>query len=106
MGFWREIGRPGAAIALLVTGAGGTAEPAEPLTVTQLGDPESELQISTASSNIGSPDRDIGNFSRAVSEAVRTQQQSIEVRCQSANKGTGPVATRWAWEARCRYQRY
>ena len=106
MGFGREIARLGAGIALLVTAAAVTAEPAEPLTVTQLGDPESKLQISTASSNIGAPDGDIDSFSRAVSEAVRIQQQSIEDRCQSANKGAVSIAARSAWDARCRYQRY
>src|SRR5205814_5001445 len=106
MGVGRNIGRSGAAIALLVTAAVSSAEPAEPLTVTQLGDPESKLQISTASSSIGGRDGDVDNFSRAVSEAVRTQQRSIETTCQSANRGIGPIAARWAWEARCRYRRY
>jgi hypothetical protein len=64
------------------------------------------LQISTASSNIGGPDGDIDDFSRAVSEALRQQQQSTEVRCPSANSVSGSIAARWAWEARCRYKRY
>ena len=106
VGYRRRIAQSGAGIALLLSAAARAAEPSEPLTVTKLGDSESKLQISTASSNIGGADGDIDNFSRAVSEAVRTQRQSIEATCQSANRGIGPIAARWAWEARCRYQRY
>ena len=106
MGVGRNIGRSGAAIALLVTAAVSSAEPAEPLTVTQLGDPESKLLISSASDNIGVPQGGTDEFGRAISEAVRTQRQSIEATCQSANRGIGPIAARWAWEARCRYRRY
>jgi hypothetical protein len=91
---------------LLVSAAASTAEPAEPLTVTKLGDPESKLLISSASDNIGVPQGDTDEFGRAISEAVRTQQQSIEARCQVTNRTTGPIAARWAWEARCRYRRY
>jgi hypothetical protein len=106
MGFGWEIGEAGAAIALLVTAAVGTAEPAEPLTVTRLADSESKLLISTASGDIGNPVTGADDFSRAVSDAVRNQQQSIAAQCQSANRATGPIAARWAWEASCRYRRY
>src|SRR5258708_6453081 len=106
VGFGRKIARAGAGVALLLSAAAVAAEPAEPLSVTKLGDPETKLQISTASDNIGAPDGDTDEFSRAVSEAVRAQQQSVEARCQSMNRPTGPIAVRWAWEARCRYRRY
>lgn len=106
MGFGWEIGEAGAAIALLVTAAVGTAEPAEPLTVTQLADSESKLLITTASGDIGNPVTGADDFSRAVGDAVRSQQQSIAAQCQSANRAAGPIAARWAWEAHCRYRRY
>ena len=91
---------------LSLSAAAVAAEPAEPLTVTKLGDPEARLQISTASDNIVTPNAHTGEFSRAISETVRAQQQSIEARCQSVDRASGPIATRWAWEARCRYRRY
>jgi hypothetical protein len=106
MGFGRKIWLSGAGIALLLIGAAANAEPTEPLTVTKLGDPEGKLLISTASDNIGVPQGNTDDFSRAISDAVRTQQQSTEAQCQSANRVTGSIAARWAWEARCRYTRY
>jgi hypothetical protein len=105
VGFGQKIWRAGAGVALLISAAAAAAEPAEPLTVTQLGDPETTLQISTFG-NVGGSDRDLGDFGRAVSEALRVQQQSIEGRCNSAHRNFGTTAARWAWEARCRYQRY
>jgi hypothetical protein len=106
VGCGRKIARFGAVLALALSGAVKAAEPAEPLTVTKLGDTETKLLISSASDNIGTPDGAAGEFSRAISETVRAQQQSIEARCQSADRASGPVAVRWAWEARCRYRRY
>jgi hypothetical protein len=105
MGFGQKIWRSGAGIPLLLTAAAASAEPAEPLTVTQLGDPETKLQVS-ASGTIGGQDGDIDSFSRAVGEALSLQQQSIDARCRSAPRNSGTIAARWAWEARCRYQRY
>jgi hypothetical protein len=90
---------------LLASAARGAAEPAEPLTVTRLGDSESKLLVATASGNIGNP-HGADNFSKAVSEAVRLQQQEIQAQCRSAKRGSGTVALRWAWEARCDYRRY
>jgi len=86
--------------------AGSAAEPAEPLKVTRLGNPESELQISAASDSIGSPDRDCDAVGRAVSDAIRAQQQSIQADCQAASTAKSSIAARWAREARCRYRRY
>jgi hypothetical protein len=106
MGFGRKLWRPGAAIVLLATAGVGAAAPFEPLIVTQLADPETKLQISTASEKSGAPDGDIGDFSRAISEAVRTQQQSVKARCKSANTVSRPIVARWAWEASCGYQRH
>jgi hypothetical protein len=107
MGYKREIGTMVLGLALLVGAAGATAEPTEPLTVTQLGDSEAKL-LTTVSASIAdsSADADIGHFGRAVSEAVREQQQSIEYRCRSSARGSGKVAARLAWEASCRYRRY
>ncbi|MEP6983789.1 MAG: hypothetical protein ABI853_09115 [Sphingomicrobium sp.] len=107
MGCKRKIDHVILGLALLVVGAGATAEPTEPLTVTQLGDSEAKL-LTTVSASIAdsSANGDTGNFGRAVAEAVREQQQSIEDRCRSKARGSGKVAARWAWEASCRYRRY
>jgi hypothetical protein len=91
---------------LLLSAAARASEPTEPLKVTRLGDPESELQISAASDNIGVPAGDRDAFGYAVSAAVRAQQQSMEAICQSIPTAKSSIAARWAWEARCRYRRY
>jgi len=91
---------------LLLCVAARASEPTEPLKVTRLGDPESELQISAASDNIGVPANDSDGFSRAVSAAVRAQQQSTQASCQSLPTASSSISVRWAWEARCRYRRY
>ena len=108
MGFKREAWRGIAAIAMLSVAAGAVADPHEPLAITQLPDSEFMLQPSPVS---GATDgavsaSDMDSFSRAINEAVHTQQQSIAAQCQSAPKATGTIAARWAWEAHCRYQRY
>src|SRR5438445_32118 len=95
VGYRRRIAQSGAGIALLLSAAARAAEPSEPLTVTKLGDSESKLLISSSSGNIGTPDGDTDEFSRAISEAVRSQQQSVEARCQSVDRASGPVAVRW-----------
>ena len=107
MGYKREIGHVVFGLALLAGAAGATAEPTEPLRVTQVGDSEAKL-LTTVSANIAdsSANADIGHFGRAVAEAVREQQQSIEDQCRSKARGSDKVAARWAWEARCRYRRY
>src|SRR3954447_26663419 len=99
-------GRTIAPLALVLSAAAGAAEPAEPLTVTRLPDAEKELLVSAASDNIGAPENDTGAFTRAISEAVRTQQQSTQANCESVRIAKSPIAIRWAWEARCRYNRY
>lgn len=90
---------------LLAGAARGIAEPAEPLTVTRLQDSESGLLVTIGPENVGKPDA-ADSFSRAISQAVRLQQQSIEAKCNSARPGTGAITVRWAWEASCRYKRY
>jgi hypothetical protein len=107
VGFRRKIAQSAATLALFLSAVARPAEPSEPLTVTRLGDPESKLLISSASDNIGTPVGDAaGEFSRVISETVRAQQRSIEARCQSVDRASGPIAVRWAWEARCHYRRY
>jgi hypothetical protein len=92
------------ALGLLLSAAVGAAEPAEPLTVTRLPDAEKELLVSAASDN--APESDSGQFSRAINDAVRAEQQSAQARCRSVPTASSPIAARWAWEARCRYKRY
>ena len=106
MGYRPKIARVGAALALVLSAAAGAAEPTEPLTVTRLPEAEGQLLTSESSDTVGSPDRDTGAFSRAVSEALRLQQQSMQASCQATPTAHSPVEARWAWEARCRYRRY
>jgi hypothetical protein len=105
MGFKRKLGRAAPILALLWSVAGAAAEPSEPLTITRLADSESKLLVSTSSPDARKPDGS-ADFSRAVGDALRNQQQSIEAQCQSAQRRSGPIAAQWAWEARCRYRRY
>jgi hypothetical protein len=91
---------------LLASAARGAAEPAEPLTVTRLGNSETDLLISAGSVKVDSRGPAADSFSEAVSKAVRLQQQAIQAQCRSANRGSGPIDVRWAWEARCDYRRY
>ena len=103
MGYLRTIARPCAPLALLLGTSVIAAEP-EPLTVTRLPDAEKLLLTSAASDS--TPEGDTSEFSRAVSEAVRVQQQSISANCRSAPAKNSSIAARWDWEARCRYKRY
>jgi hypothetical protein len=91
---------------LLLSGAARSTEPTEPLTVTRLGDSESELLVSAASGPTGNPGSGAGEFRSAITDALRAQQQSIQASCQSALTATNSIAVRWAWQARCRYKRY
>ena len=91
---------------LLADAALAVAEPAEPLTITRLGDSESQLLVFAGAAETRSPDSAAEGFSHAVTDALRTQQQSIEASCRGAPRGLGPIAAQWAWEARCRYRRY
>ena len=104
----REACRAIAGIAMLSVAAAASADPREPLSITQLPDSEFMLQPSAVS---GATDgaisaSSIDSFSRAINEAVRAQQQSIAAQCQSAPRGAGSIAAQWAWEAHCRYQRH
>src|SRR5690242_20397163 len=100
VGYFRTI----AALALMLSSSAGATEPVEPLTVTRLPDGEKLLVTSAASDS--TPENDTGQFGRAVSDAVRAQQQSTQANCQSVPTVSSPIAARWAWEARCRYKRY
>jgi len=102
----RTIARSCAPFALMLSAAASAAEPAEPLNVTRLPDAEKLLLTSAASDKTGEPQADPDQFSRAVSEAVRVQQQLMRAECRSAPAANISVAVRWAWEAHCRYQRY
>ena len=105
MGFKRTIGWAVPTLASLSSAA--LAAEREPLSITTFREGEAALQP------VGIRDEaprqaafDIEAFSRAVSEAIRVQQQSIEAKCRSADRHAGTIAARWAWEASCRYPRY
>ena len=91
-------------LVLVLSAAARAAEAADPLPVTRL--PDAEKLLVTSAASDGAPGADTGQFSRAVSDAVRAQQQSAQATCQSVPTASSPIAARWAWEARCRYKRY
>ena len=92
------------ALTLMLSAAAGAAGPAEPLQVTRLPDSETELLISAGSDD--TTERNAGEFSRAISDAVREQQRSMQANCRSVPAAGSSTAVRWAWESRCRYKRY
>lgn len=102
--FWRAI----AGAALLSCAASGVAAPREPLTITQLRDSGAMLQPSSVSLDGGASVADDGieSFSRAINEALRLERQAVEARCRGAQRETGGLTARAAWEAHCRYFRY
>jgi hypothetical protein len=89
---------------LTLSAQASAAPRAEPLTVTRLPDAEMELLVATASDK-GSGG-DTADFSRAISQALRAQQESMKAACAAAPRASSSMAVRWAWEARCRYKRY
>lgn len=76
--------------------------------ITTLKDPGAMLQASSMSLDGGTSADDDGieSFSRAINEALRLERQSIEAKCRAAQRASGSVAARSAWEAHCRYLRY
>jgi hypothetical protein len=108
MGFGRKFCRWSAGAALLLGTGLAAAEPSEPLRVIQLGDPEAALRSASLNADGGDPaiEGDIESFGRAVSQAVREQQRSIDALCRSRPQPSGSVAAQWSWEASCRYRRY
>ena len=104
MGFKREIGRRGLAIALLAGAAAAHADPREPLIVTHL--PEAEVEvIALADPEASEADRQAQLFAQAISQAAAAERQANAAKCRSSDPVPVGGAERLAWEANCRYRR-
>ena len=100
----------GIALALLGGSVPAAAEPREPLVITRLPDPEPDF--ASPSRERGGRDEEtvkldeaMQNFSLAIGQATRLEQQAVAQRCRSGVPGQTKASDRFAWEARCRYQR-
>lgn len=117
MGFERKIGRAIAGLTLLLAATGAIGASSEPSFIMRLPDrvtkfvplPEPKLERDTASDQLygnPAPDQALQEFSRAIGQVLKAQQQAIDERCKSAESAGGNASARWAWEANCRYQRH
>jgi hypothetical protein len=115
MGCVRNILNLGLAAGLLVAGFGASASP-EPLVVTRLPDPDPNyvppplepagtVRRDDADQN-ASIDRAMEDFGRAVGQAGLVIRQKLESKCRESIPADVPAEQRYAWEARCSYQRY
>ena len=96
MGCGRKIARFGAVLALALSGAVKAAEPAEPLTVTKLGDTETKLLISSASDNIFGnshavsmpvPDKASRNSEYRLTSAIAAKRARTALACSARRIG-------------------
>ena len=56
-------------------------------------------------SESSSVDQAINNFSSAVAEALRADQQAIQTACKASKPPNPGTAAAWEWGARCSYVR-
>lgn len=108
MGFGRNIGQSAVGIALLVAGASAGAAPAEPLIITRLHDP-TLISLSDGApdpSSEQSLDEAAKRVSRALSEALQSDQQAIDHACRSRSDASGGSQNHWGWQAACIYRRH
>ena len=107
MGFGRSIGF----IALLCGGSTAYSAPT-PVAVFQIDDQSAvymPAEDSAASWSADSADQSSGDpmddFTRAIGDALQSEQQTTKARCASAVPPKDRPADRMAWEASCRYSR-
>ena len=114
MGFVRKIGLATLSVAFLSEGAPVGAEPAEPLAVIQLADPDPNFVPPPPEPKRArkrelvedSPlDQAMTQLGLALAQAIARQQQLIEERCKSSDSEAATGADRMAWEAACKYTR-
>jgi hypothetical protein len=106
MEFNRTIHRAALAFTLLLVSAAAQAAPVrEPVVVTTLADPETDLVAVGASNEGPSVDDRIRSFSQAIIQAAAAERQAIAVRCRSIRDIPAAGSRRGVWEANCRYQR-
>lgn len=87
----------------------------EPLIITKASDGGALLLASNAGANMSvtrvetsessSVDQAINNFSSAVAEALRADQQAIQTACKASKPPNPGTAAAWEWGARCSYVR-
>jgi hypothetical protein len=107
MVFVRSIGF----VALLFGSSTAYAAPA-PLAVFQINDhsavylpeadPAASWSADSADQSSGDP---MDDFTRAIGDALQSEQQTTKARCASAVPPKDRPADRMAWEASCRYSR-
>ena len=114
MGFVRKILLPTVGTALLGAGTPARAEPAEPLIVTRLADPDPnyvpppEAKHGRRHAVAGEADASVDAvmaFGQALGQAMQAQQQLIEQQCKASEAANEDDSQRMAWEAACKYTR-
>jgi hypothetical protein len=95
-----------AAVALLLVGSGVSAEPREPLVVTELREPVLVPQSGTGQADGQSLDEATRRFSLAVALAIETEQRSVQQACSSRAPAPVAAAAKWSWQANCAYRRH
>jgi hypothetical protein len=104
VGFERNIRQLAIALAL-VPGAGAlSAEPREPLVVTELPDP-ALVPLSSAEPRGDPLDEATRRFSAAMAQAIDSDRRSLEQACRSRPADSAAVA-RYSWQASCLYRRH
>lgn len=101
VGFERKI----AAAALWVVLGSGAATAGEPLVVTRLSDPETQLLALDGSPAALSPEQRNADFINALAAATAARDQAIDAQCRSMSAVPASGEARMTWEAKCRYRR-
>ena len=117
MGFRRDILGVAFVVTVLAGASGLNAAAPEPLVVKHLPDPDPNYvpppaEVSGAARPAEDADQDASidqameTFGRAVGQAGLVIRQRVEAKCRESIPADVPAEQRYAWEARCSYQRY
>ena len=116
MGFMRDT--LGAAFAVALLGGSSAAANAapEPLLVTRLQDPDPNYipppepkdgaRSADDADQDASIDQAMEDLGRAIGQAGMVIRQKVQAKCREGIPADVPAEQRYAWEARCSYQRY
>jgi hypothetical protein len=104
MGFERNIKLVATALALLPSPGALSAEPREPLVVTQLPDPALVPLSGTEQPDLLA--EATRRFRAAIAQAMEADQRSVDEACKSRSTGRAAVAARYDWQASCLYHRH
>ena len=89
-----------------MSGAASAADPVrEPVIVTSLADPETDLVAVDEQRSDSSAGDPMKSFAQALTEAAAAQREAIAARCKSVRDIPASGHGRDLWEANCRYQR-